>query len=60
VRVLTCCFPVPVLRVLQALPLFIDRLADPVTAVLVSVTAVLFFGECAHTSDNFGLEGEHV
>lgn len=30
---------------LQALPIFIDRLADPITAVLVSVTVVLIFGE---------------
>ena len=29
----------------QALPLFLDRLTDPVTAVIVSVTAVLLFGE---------------
>ncbi|GAB4817855.1 hypothetical protein N2152v2_004901 [Parachlorella kessleri] len=29
----------------EALPLFLDRLADPVTAVLVSVTVVLLFGE---------------
>lgn len=29
----------------EALPLFIDRLADPFTAVLVSVTSVLVFGE---------------
>ncbi|GLC35752.1 hypothetical protein PLESTB_000490500 [Pleodorina starrii] len=28
-----------------SLPLFLDKLADPVTAVVVSVTAVLFFGE---------------
>ncbi|GFR41206.1 hypothetical protein Agub_g1876, partial [Astrephomene gubernaculifera] len=30
---------------MEALPLFLDNLADPVTAVVVSVTAVLFFGE---------------
>ncbi|PNH02194.1 hypothetical protein TSOC_011858 [Tetrabaena socialis] len=30
---------------MEALPLFLDKLADPVTAVVVSVTAVLFFGE---------------
>ena len=30
---------------LQALPLLLDRLANPVTAILLSVTAVLFFGE---------------
>ncbi|KAL3148860.1 hypothetical protein ABBQ32_001734 [Trebouxia sp. C0010 RCD-2024] len=29
----------------EALPLFLDRLADPVTAVLVSVVVVLIFGE---------------
>ncbi|GFH06566.1 CNNM transmembrane domain-containing protein [Haematococcus lacustris] len=29
----------------EALPLFIDRLADPFTAVLVSVSVVLVFGE---------------
>lgn len=29
----------------QALPLFLDRLADPITAVLLSVTVVLVFGE---------------
>jgi metal transporter CNNM len=30
---------------MEALPLFLDRLANPLTAILVSVTAVLFFGE---------------
>lgn len=30
---------------MTALPLFLDELTDPVTAVVVSVTAVLFFGE---------------
>jgi hypothetical protein len=30
---------------MEALPLFLDRLADPVTAILISVTAVLVFGE---------------
>ena len=29
---------------MQALPLFLDRLADPITAVIVSVTVVLIFG----------------
>ncbi|KAG1671483.1 hypothetical protein FOA52_003141 [Chlamydomonas sp. UWO 241] len=29
----------------EALPLFLDRLADPLTAVLVSVSVVLVFGE---------------
>ena len=33
------------LPILQALPLFLDRLADPITAVIVSVTVVLIFGE---------------
>lgn len=30
---------------MEALPIFLDRLANPVAAVLISVTAVLFFGE---------------
>ena len=30
---------------LQALPLFLDRMADPVTAIVLSVIFVLFFGE---------------
>lgn len=30
---------------MQALPLFLDRLADPITAVIVSVVVVLIFGE---------------
>lgn len=29
----------------EALPLFLDKLADPVTAVVLSVTVVLIFGE---------------
>ncbi|CAL8470532.1 g10074 [Coccomyxa elongata] len=29
----------------EALPIFLDRLADPVTAVLISITVVLIFGE---------------
>lgn len=29
----------------QALPIFLDRLANPVAAVLISVTVVLVFGE---------------
>lgn len=39
---------------LEALPIFLDRLVDPVTAVVLSVTVVLFFGEivpqaiCSH------------
>ena len=31
--------------VLQTLPLFLDRITDPVTTVIVSVTVVLIFGE---------------
>eukprot|EP00879_Flechtneria_rotunda_P029183 GHRR01031463.1.p1 GENE.GHRR01031463.1~~GHRR01031463.1.p1 ORF type:complete len:339 (+),score=75.40 GHRR01031463.1:449-1465(+) len=30
---------------MEALPLFLDRLADPITAIVISVTAVLVFGE---------------
>lgn len=30
---------------MQALPIFLDRLVDSVTAVVLSVTVVLFFGE---------------
>lgn len=30
---------------MEALPLFLDSLADPLTAIVVSVTAVLVFGE---------------
>jgi hypothetical protein len=30
---------------MEALPLFLDTLTDPVTAITVSVTAVLVFGE---------------
>lgn len=30
---------------MQALPLFLDRLADPITAVVLSVTVVLIFGQ---------------
>jgi metal transporter CNNM len=29
---------------MEALPLFLDKLADPVTAVILSVTIVLIFG----------------
>ena len=29
---------------LQALPIFLDRLVDPITAVALSVTVVLLFG----------------
>lgn len=30
---------------MEALPLFVDRLVGPVGAILISVTAVLLFGE---------------
>ncbi|KAF5837766.1 hypothetical protein DUNSADRAFT_3909 [Dunaliella salina] len=30
---------------MEALPLFLDRLANPITAIILSATAVLFFGE---------------
>ena len=30
---------------MQALPIFLDRLANPVAAVLISITVVLIFGE---------------
>ncbi|KAL3133531.1 hypothetical protein ABBQ38_007384 [Trebouxia sp. C0009 RCD-2024] len=42
------------LFLVQALPIFLDRLVDPVAAVVLSVTVVLFFGEivpqaiCSH------------
>ena len=44
--------------ILQALPIFLDRLVDPVTAVVLSVTVVLFFGELhpalsVESMDNF-------
>ncbi len=29
----------------EAMPIFLDRITDPVTAILISVTAVLLFGE---------------
>ena len=29
----------------ESMPLFLDRISDPVIAIVVSVTAVLFFGE---------------
>jgi len=35
----------PLSRSPQMLPLFLDRLTDPVTAVVVSVTVVLVFGQ---------------
>ena len=37
----------------QALPIFLDRLADPVTAVLISITVVLIFGEPTLPSRSF-------
>lgn len=41
---------------MQALPIFLDRLVDPVTAVVLSVTVVLFFGELSnHLFCNFAL-----
>lgn len=30
---------------MEALPIFLDRLLNPVAAILISVTAILFFGE---------------
>ena len=33
----------------QALPIFLDRLADPITAVLISITVVLVFGGAFNT-----------
>ena len=29
----------------EAMPIFLDRISDPVIAIVVSVSAVLFFGE---------------
>ena len=29
----------------ESMPLFLDRVSNPITAIIVSVTAVLFFGE---------------
>ena len=39
---------------MEALPIFLDRLIDPVTAIILSVTAVLFFG--AHHLSHTGME----
>lgn len=36
------------LFLVQALPIFLDRLVDPVAAVVLSVTVVLFFGKMSH------------
>ena len=33
---------------MEALPLFVDRIVGTVGAILISVTAVLLFGEYAH------------
>ncbi len=51
----------------QALPIFLDKLANPVTAIIVSVTAVLFFGEiipqalCSRwVEDGWGFVGRWV
>ena len=33
---------------MEALPIFLDRLADPVTAICLSVTVVLIFGARCH------------
>ena len=30
---------------MEALPIMLDRLVQPVVAIIISVTAVLFFGE---------------
>lgn len=38
------CHP-PLAVAMEALPLFLDRLANPITAIIMSVTAVLVFGE---------------
>ncbi|KAL6770580.1 hypothetical protein ACKKBF_B31815 [Auxenochlorella protothecoides x Auxenochlorella symbiontica] len=42
----------------EALPLYLDRLANPVTAVIVSVTVVLIFGEIIPQAvcSSYGLE----
>ena len=47
-----CASPAPASQVCnalaaEALPLVLDRLADPATAIIVSVTVVLLFGEVA-------------
>jgi hypothetical protein len=36
-----CYFPC---RLLQALPIFLDKLVDPITAVVLSVSVVLVIG----------------
>jgi hypothetical protein len=48
---------------MQALPIFLDRLADPVTAVLLSITVVLIFGEmlgCSSSLVFLSLKGLHT
>lgn len=37
------CFACNVIA--QALPIFLDKMVHPITAIIISVTAVLFFGE---------------
>lgn len=46
-----CCSRSHVFELLavQALPIFLDRLADPITAVLLSITVVLIFGKAQST-----------
>lgn len=39
------CAPLSMTRAAQALPIVLDRLADPFTAVVVSIVVVLVFGE---------------
>lgn len=48
--------------VLQALPIFLDKLVDPVTAVLLSVTVVLVFGEILPQAvcRSYGLQVKHM
>lgn len=38
---------------MQALPIFLDRLVDPVAAVVLSVTVVLFFGKISNLTCPF-------
>ena len=33
---------------LQTLPIFLDRLADPITAIIISVSVVLVFGKALY------------
>ena len=40
---------------LQALPIFLDRLVSPVTAIVLSVTVVLVFGELSPARGSFSL-----